>query len=86
MLGSLAGLKVATPALSHLVVPVSLGVLIALFVLQRFGWGTIGWLTGMLVWFAVGRATFLLSNVADAPPLFKETTSLVTMPERLPLR
>jgi K+ transporter len=54
VLGSLQGLKVATPALAHLVVPVSLVVLIGLFVLQRFGSGTIGWLFGpvMLVWFA----------------------------------
>jgi len=57
VLGSLQGLKVATPALAHLVVPLSVGVLIGLFVLQRFGSGTIGWLFGpvILVWFtAIG--------------------------------
>ena len=57
VLGSLQGLKVATPALAHLVVPLSVAVLIALFVLQRFGSGTIGWLFGpvILVWFtAIG--------------------------------
>ena len=59
VLGSLQGLKVATPALAHLVVPLSVGILIALFVLQRFGSGTIGWLFGpvILVWFAaIGAA------------------------------
>ena len=57
VLGSLQGLKVATPALAHLVVPLAVGILIALFALQRFGSGTIGWLFGpvILVWFtAIG--------------------------------
>jgi KUP system potassium uptake protein len=55
VLGSLQGLKVAEPGLAHLVVPLSVVVLIGLFVLQRHGSGTIGWLFGpvILVWFAV---------------------------------
>jgi KUP system potassium uptake protein len=49
------GLNVATPALSHLVVPISLVLLIGLFVLQRFGTGAVGWLFGpvIFVWFVV---------------------------------
>jgi KUP system potassium uptake protein len=49
------GLKVATPGLAHLVVPISLGILVALFAIQRFGTGAVGWLFGpvILVWFAV---------------------------------
>jgi len=57
VLGSLQGLKVAEPGLSHLVVPLSVGILIGLFVLQRYGSGTIGWLFGpvIVVWFvAIG--------------------------------
>src|SRR5436305_8650146 len=57
VLGSLQGMQVATPALSHLVVPLSIGVLVGLFVLQRFGSGTIGRLFGpvILLWFtAIG--------------------------------
>ena len=55
VLGSIQGVKVATPALAHLVVPLSVVILIGLFVLQRFGSGTIGWLFGpvILVWFTV---------------------------------
>jgi KUP system potassium uptake protein len=55
VLGSIQGVKVATPALAHIVVPVSVVILIGLFVLQRFGSGTIGWLFGpvILVWFTV---------------------------------
>src|SRR3989440_403569 len=54
VLGSIQGVQVATPALAHFVVPLSVAVLIGLFVLQRFGSGTIGWLFGpiILVWFA----------------------------------
>jgi KUP system potassium uptake protein len=55
VLGSVQGVQVATPALAHLVVPLSVGILITLFVVQRFGSGTIGWLFGpvILVWFGV---------------------------------
>ncbi|HEY1521256.1 MAG TPA: KUP/HAK/KT family potassium transporter [Solirubrobacteraceae bacterium] len=54
VLGSIQGVQVATPALAHLVVPLSVAILIGLFVLQRFGSGTIGWLFGpvILVWFS----------------------------------
>ena len=68
VLGSLQGLKVATPAFAHLVVPLSVGILIALFVLQRFGSGTIGWLFGpvILVWF-VAIGALGLSEVLKDP-------------------
>ena len=59
VLGSIQGVQVATPALAHLVVPLSVAILLGLFVLQRFGSGTIGWLFGpvILVWFtAIGIA------------------------------
>jgi KUP system potassium uptake protein len=54
VLGSVQGLKVVEPDLSHLVVPISVVILIGLFALQRRGSGTIGSLFGpvILVWFA----------------------------------
>ena len=54
VLGSVQGLKVVEPTLAHLVVPISVVILIGLFVLQRRGSGTIGFLFGpvILVWFA----------------------------------
>jgi KUP system potassium uptake protein len=47
------GLRVAAPGLSHLVVPISLGILAGLFAVQRRGTGAVGWLFGpvILVWF-----------------------------------
>ena len=55
VLGSIQGVQVATPALAHLIVPLSVAILLGLFVLQRFGSGTIGSLFGpvILVWFTV---------------------------------
>jgi KUP system potassium uptake protein len=49
------GLKVVTPGLASLVVPISLGILIALFAVQRKGTGAVGWLFGplILLWFGV---------------------------------
>jgi KUP system potassium uptake protein len=72
VLGSIQGVQVATPALSHLVVPLSVGILIGLFVLQRFGSGTIGWLFGpvILVWFAA-IAVLGLSEVVKDPAVLQ---------------
>ncbi len=72
VLGALAGVQVATPALTHLVVPLSVAVLIGLFVLQRRGSGTIGWVFGpvMLAWFTV-IAVLGLSQVVKDPAVLQ---------------
>lgn len=53
VLSAVSGLEIAAPSVSHLVVPVSVAILVGLFVLQRKGTGTVGWLFGpvMLLWF-----------------------------------
>jgi KUP system potassium uptake protein len=55
VLSAVAGLQVASPGLASEVVPISLAVLVALFVLQRFGTGAVGALFGpiMAAWFLV---------------------------------
>jgi KUP system potassium uptake protein len=52
---AVGGLTVAAPSIGHLVVPISLVILIALFAAQRFGTGRVGWLFGpiILVWFII---------------------------------
>ncbi len=72
VLGALQGINVATPTLTHLVVPLSVAILIALFFLQRSGSGTIGWLFGpvMLVWFGV-IAVFGLTQVVKDPAVLQ---------------
>ncbi len=53
VLSAVSGLEVATPGVAHLIVPISVAILVALFLLQRRGTGTVGSLFGpaMLVWF-----------------------------------
>ncbi|HEY2927295.1 potassium transporter Kup [Piscinibacter sp.] len=55
VLGAMEGLEVAAPGLHHYIVPVSLAVLTALFVVQRHGTGGIGKFFGpvTLLWFVV---------------------------------
>jgi KUP system potassium uptake protein len=72
VLGAVGGVSVASTALTHLVVPLSLAILIALFAVQRFGSGTIGWLFGpiMLIWFVV-IGLFGLAQVVHDPAVFQ---------------
>jgi KUP system potassium uptake protein len=59
VLGAVEGLEVVAPALKTWVVPISVGVLVGLFALQRFGTGTVGKMFGpiLAVWFVVLGAT-----------------------------
>jgi KUP system potassium uptake protein len=68
VLGAVEGLKVAAPALAHYVVPVSLVVLTALFVVQRFGTGHIGRFFGpvMVLWF-VALIALGLPHIVEHP-------------------
>jgi KUP system potassium uptake protein len=57
VLGAMEGLSEQSSALTYLVVPITVGILIGLFVVQRFGTGKIGVAFGpvMLIWFfAIG--------------------------------
>jgi len=68
VLSAVEGLGVAAPALEHSVLPVTLVVLIGLFLIQRQGTGTVGRLFGpvMFVWFTV-LAILGLRNIVHAP-------------------
>jgi KUP system potassium uptake protein len=72
VLGAVSGVSVASTALTHLVVPLALVILIGLFVLQRFGSGTIGWVFGpvMILWFGA-IAGFALVQVGSDPSVFQ---------------
>jgi KUP system potassium uptake protein len=54
VLSAVEGLKVVTPSLGHLVVPISLAILCGLFLIQRRGTAAVGWLFApvLLIWFA----------------------------------
>jgi KUP system potassium uptake protein len=55
VLGAVEGLKVATPLFDRFVVPVTVGILIAVFAIQRHGTDRVGKLFGpiMVIWFLV---------------------------------
>src|SRR6266699_4214510 len=55
VLGAVEGLKVATPVFQPYIIPISLVLLVGLFLVQRAGTAAVGGLFGpvMLVWFAV---------------------------------
>jgi KUP system potassium uptake protein len=53
VLGAVEGLEVGTPAMAHVVVPITLVILFALFMVQRYGTARVGTAFGptMLIWF-----------------------------------
>jgi KUP system potassium uptake protein len=55
VLSAVEGLKVASPSLSDLVIPITVAIIIVLFVAQRLGTGAVGRIFGpvMIVWFVV---------------------------------
>jgi len=67
VLSAVEGLEVATPALKPYVLPISLGVLVALFAFQRFGTGVVGKLFGPIIgaWFVVLAVTGVLQILQE---------------------
>jgi KUP system potassium uptake protein len=70
VLSAVEGLEVATPLLQPYVLPITVAVLIALFMLQQRGTGGIGALFGpvMVIWF-VSLGLVGLINIAGAPQI-----------------
>ncbi|HJY62280.1 MAG TPA: KUP/HAK/KT family potassium transporter, partial [Streptosporangiaceae bacterium] len=55
VLSAVEGVQVAAPSVSHLVIPITVAIIVALFLAQRLGTGAVGRLFGpiMVVWFTV---------------------------------
>src|SRR5262249_34786286 len=72
VLSAVEGLEVATPALSQLVVPITVAMLVTLFSVQRFGTARVASVFGpiMAVWFLV-LAVSGISHIAEAPIVFR---------------
>jgi KUP system potassium uptake protein len=72
VLSAVEGLKVVSPSLESLVVPITLVVLTVLFAIQRYGTGAVGRLFGpvMGVWFGV-LAIAGLAKVLEHPSILK---------------
>ena len=67
VLSAVEGLKVAAPAFSHYVIPITLAILLCLFLLQKQGTARIGKLFGpiMLLWFTVLAAAGIYQIVSN---------------------
>ncbi|MGN6317284.1 potassium transporter Kup [Trinickia sp.] len=70
VISAVEGLEIATPHLSHLVLPITMIILVALFWIQRHGTSLVGKLFGpiMLVWFAT-LALLGVNHIARAPQI-----------------
>ena len=72
VLSAVEGLKVASPSLAGLVVPITAAIIVALFALQRLGTATVGRLFGpvMIVWFLVVGACGV-NGISEHPEILK---------------
>ena len=72
VLSAIEGVKIAAPSLADLVVPITAGIIVVLFLLQRLGTGTVGSLFGpiMGIWF-VAIAACGVRGVATHPEILK---------------
>lgn len=70
VISAVEGLEIATPHLSHLVLPITMVILVALFWIQRHGTSLVGKLFGpiMLVWFAT-LALLGVHHIVRAPQI-----------------
>lgn len=75
VLSAVEGLEVVEPSLARLVVPLALVILAGLFLVERFGTGTIGRLFGpvMVVWFAVIAACGV-RGVVETPQILQSVS------------
>lgn len=72
VLSAIEGLSVAEPSLSGLIVPIAVAILLALFLVQRWGTGRIGGVFGpvMAVWFLT-LAMLGIPHIVHNPAVFK---------------
>jgi KUP system potassium uptake protein len=72
VLSAIEGVKVAAPSVSGLVIPVTVAIIVVLFMLQRLGTGAVGRLFGpvMAVWFTV-LGVLGVRGIATHPAILK---------------
>ncbi|WML90065.1 potassium transporter Kup [Thiothrix lacustris] len=80
VLSAVEGISVATPQFEHLIIPITLGILISLFMIQRFGTAKVGSLFGpiTLVWFA-SLAILGLISIIKTPQVLQALNPLLAL-------
>ncbi|MGH3265274.1 MAG: KUP/HAK/KT family potassium transporter, partial [Trebonia sp.] len=74
---AVGGLSVVSPGLSRLIVPLSLAILVGLFLVQRLGTGAVGWLFGpVMVVFFTAIAGFGAVPVLQHPAVLEGVSPL----------
>ncbi len=70
VLSAVEGIEIAAPALHRFIIPISLVILVALFLIQKYGTATVGKLFGpiTLVWF-ISLAVLGAINIGHAPEI-----------------
>jgi len=78
VLSAVEGLKVATPALGHFVIPITIITLVALFAAQRRGTGKVGAVFGpvMVVWFS-SLSVLGVRGILKAPQVMASLNPLI---------
>ncbi len=72
VLSAVEGMEVAAPELKHLVLPITVGIIVALFTFQRYGTATVGKTFGpiMVIWFTA-LALLGISGISQEPEILK---------------
>ena len=78
VLSAVEGLSVATPHLEHYVVPITVGILVSLFMIQKQGTGQVGRFFGpvTVLWFVTLAALGADGNVAEVSVVRSEPTRI----------
>ncbi|HEY3431711.1 MAG TPA: potassium transporter Kup [Rhodocyclaceae bacterium] len=78
VLSAVEGLEIATPAFKPYIIPITLGVLVGLFCIQRKGTGSVGTLFGpvMVLWFTM-LALLGVINITAHPAIFAALNPLL---------
>jgi len=77
VLGAVEGLRVAAPGLEHFIVPITIVILLSVFMVQRFGTQKVGRVFGpiMMLWF-LSIGALGIHNIIDAPEVLKALNPL----------
>ncbi|MDF2445926.1 MAG: kup [Moraxellaceae bacterium] len=77
VLSAVEGLEIATPVLKPFILPITISVLITLFVIQRFGTGSVGRWFGpvMVIWFTT-LAAMGVANISRYPHVLEAVNPL----------